>query len=265
MANENKLVSKALLQRFFTGLKGRFIQTVNGIGPDANGNVAITGDVTGDLVTEFTFNLQPEDWVQIDGELHQAVTIPGSSPTDVAVITFAGFDNDEAVAYTIDISNTAAYGIYTSLGEAADTLWHVAYRTPAASLSGFLIISGYLIHGGNGSGSASWQGLSDKPSLFVLKTVTRDNVSISSGSSYNTAISVTGLPDGYTPIAFRYATISEASSSGANWTNCHFYGWAMDSSAHTVAVRIKNTAGSAAKVKITIAVVCALSSVCDWI
>lgn len=165
------------LARFYAGLKSRFVRTINGIGPDANGNVAISSSGSvGDPVTDHSFMLDPANWVYPSADLNvyagqnsfYFVTIPNSLPTDTPYIYYAiDDDNSKALTSELVFANTMSsqatmfgsdYALQTAGEEAAEDKWVFIRRGSQNAIAMHFRIWLFLAHGSNGSGGQTWIG-----------------------------------------------------------------------------------------------------------
>ena len=109
------------LQRFWNGIKGKFVRTVNGVGPDSNGNVQVSGGVTlGNRGVFYgTCNTAA-------ATVEKAVVCPDFAANDLVagsvVMVFFSVTNSGAVAnLTLNVNSTGAKSIkYISNGSYAN-------------------------------------------------------------------------------------------------------------------------------------------------
>lgn len=161
----------------------RFVRTVNGTGPDADGNVAVeggggsytlptasaevkggvrigsgltmTGEVlSADAALEFSFYLEPANWVYSTYS-KQLVTIPGSGPGDAIFIRSVEGSYGAALPFQMNVYNTARY-VWQSDTPADDT-WRFVYYNSGETITQRIYVTGYILHG-QGDGITSWLG-----------------------------------------------------------------------------------------------------------
>jgi hypothetical protein len=109
------------LQRFWNGIKGKFVRTVNGVGPDSNGNVQVPGGVT--LGNRGVFYGTCDTAA---ATVEKAVVCPDFAANDLVagsvVMVFFSVTNSGAVAnLTLNVNSTGAKSIkYISNGSYAN-------------------------------------------------------------------------------------------------------------------------------------------------
>ena len=143
--------------------------------------------------------------------------------------------------------------VLTQLGDWAmatygENLW-MSYMTNENYEAENNVQSGYFRFNANGSFGPSGKYMSGPNALFTTAVMSADNKTIAKSSTLSIDFSIAKA--GYTPIAIRGFDIDNATSSGANVGSCVVLA-AKIKDASTAEFQIRNTAGSAAKLKLWI-------------
>ena len=282
------------LAKFYDGLKKRFVSTINGVHPDQNGNVVVTGDgaTVGDMVTDHSLYLDPANWIYPSSDVNvyagqnsfQFVTIPNSSPTDTPFVYYAiDYSNGKALTSELIFVNTmtntarangSSYALDIAGEEAAEDKWAVIRRYNQNSITTTWHMELLLFHGGNGTGAQTWfgnrlrnggdlvldsDGHAMVRQLFAGVSATKDNVSIAKNDSAAIELTIS-VPSGYELCGVRGWRINNGSSSGGYCSMCRLY--RLTYSGNTVTVNIRNASeNNTAKIKMEVYMLCARTHV----